>query len=470
MRIPVPMVGVHASGRSQASNNQITRNLYVERTGEGAKARATLLPTPGLTFLSSAGTGPCRSNGIVFNGAAYFISGADLIKIDNNLNFTTVDQLNTNNGWVKMAANPSHIIIVDGTNGYTFDGTTLTVIADADFPTCNHVTFLDSYFIVEDRDNVGRFYISNSNDGTAWDTLDFATAESNPDDMYVPLALNDRLWLFGENTSRPYYNSGNVDFPFDPIRNSQLEWGVQAENSVIKAGNEVFWLARNELGANQIFQGGGQGPKVISNPDIAHELQQMSTTSDCVAHTYMQDDHPFVVFNFPTGDKTFVYDVKEQAWHTRKSKNIGRHRAQGHVFFQGKNIVGDYLNSNFYYYDLSNYTDNEATVERTRYTQFVHKDRQNVAITDFEIEFEPGVGLTSGQGSDPMAMLSVSKDGGKTWSNELWRSIGKKGKYTWRTRWQKLGVGREWQFKISVTDPVFINIIGAYANVEVYDG
>lgn len=466
-RVAIPFIGDHSTGRSSAVNSQLLKNMYIERQDQTAKSPAVLYPTPGLTFLFSSGTGPCRSNGLIFKEKAYFISGADLVEFDGDLNQSTKGQLNTNNGWVSMTANPDEIFIADGTNGYTFDGTTLTVVSDADYPdTASHVAFMDSYFVVPDPNNVGRFYRSNSNDGTTWATLDFATAESSPDDMLVPYTLNTQLLMFGEHTTEPYYNSGNADFNLDPIRGARFEWGVQAKNSIIKADNAVYWLARNEQGANIFMRYASNGPQVISNNDINYELDQLSQTSDGIALSYQQLGHTFIEWTFTAGDKTFVYDATENAWHVRESKGLGRHRILGHVHFQDKHIVGDYLSSKFYTLDLDSYTDNGDRIERTRYAQFTHKDRNEVFIHELEIEFEHGVGLTTGQGSDPQAMLQVSKDGGKTWSNEIWRSIGKKGEYAGRARWHQLGRARQWLFKISVTDPVFVTIIGAYAKIS----
>jgi Neuraminidase (sialidase) len=82
---------------------------------------------------------------------------------------------------------------------------------------------------------------------------------------------------------------------------------------------------------------------------------------------------------------------------------------------------------------------------------------------------EVGVGLTSGQGSDPQLMLKYSKDGGKTWSNEKWRSIGGKGEYSKTIRFDNFGTYRQIMFKAEISDPVKVSFISAYADIEVDD-
>jgi hypothetical protein len=75
---------------------------------------------------------------------------------------------------------------------------------------------------------------------------------------------------------------------------------------------------------------------------------------------------------------------------------------------------------------------------------------------------EAGVGKTTGQGSDPIIMLQVSKDGGHTWGNEIWVPFGKIGEYRRRAVWRRLGRSRDWVFKFRVTDPVKTVFVAAW--------
>jgi len=61
-------------------------------------------------------------------------------------------------------------------------------------------------------------------------------------------------------------------------------------------------------------------------------------------------------------------------------------------------------------------------------------------------------------------MLRWSDDGGHTWSNEHWVSIGKIGQYGFRAIWRRLGMTqklRDRVYEVSGTDPVKIDIVGA---------
>ena len=467
MRLPVPFAGGSTPAQSVVIDNQEAINWYPSKEDPGAKAPVTMKPTPGLKYLFDAGLGPARSNGIEFMEKLYFISNNKLVEINADMTAgTEVGTLNTSEGRCSMAASPTELLIVDGTDGYLWDGTTFSVISDPDFPAATHVTWLDFYFIANDA-GTGQFYISNLNDGSAWDALDFATAESSPDDLLAVYATLNELWLFGEKTTEVYYNSGNVDFPFEQIPHGVMNIGIQAPHSIAEnEAGELTWLSASRQGGYDVVAAKLGGFRVLNDAANGWYLSDISTSSDAYAWIYTQAAHTFYVLTLPTEDATMVYDYREQFWHRRRAYGKGRHRAAGHAFFNGKHIVGDYLLSSFYELDLETYDDNGAVIERIRRGQIVHKDRLNLFLSRMEIEFEPGVGLVSGQGSDPQAMLRYTRNG-KIWSSELWRSIGKIGEYDARCVWGPLGDGRQFQFEIKITDPVKPILVGAYIDLEV---
>jgi hypothetical protein len=61
----------------------------------------------------------------------------------------------------------------------------------------------------------------------------------------------------------------------------------------------------------------------------------------------------------------------------------------------------------------------------------------------------------------PQVMLRWSNDGGFTWSNEHWASIGRAGQTKNRAMWRQLGQARDRVWEVVITDPVQRDIIGA---------
>jgi hypothetical protein len=78
-------------------------------------------------------------------------------------------------------------------------------------------------------------------------------------------------------------------------------------------------------------------------------------------------------------------------------------------------------------------------------------------------------GLLIADPLDPQVMLRWSDDGGHTWSNEHWRSMGKSGEWGYRVFWRRLGMTeklRDRVYEVSGTDPIKLAIMGAELEVS----
>ena len=58
-------------------------------------------------------------------------------------------------------------------------------------------------------------------------------------------------------------------------------------------------------------------------------------------------------------------------------------------------------------------------------------------------------------------MLRWSNDGGSTWSNEHWTSIGRIGAYQNRAIWRRLGWSRDRIFEVAISDPIKAVVVSA---------
>jgi len=152
-------------------------------------------------------------------------------------------------------------------------------------------------------------------------------------------------------------------------------------------------------------------------------------------------------------------------WHKwLYTNNLGQYeRCRGNcaAVFQGNVLVGDYSNGKIYKLERNIYTDDGQNVKRLRRAPHLTVDLQRQYFEELQLQFQPGVGLSTGQGEDPQAMLRWSSDGGSTWSSEHWTTIGKIGKYTNRAIWRRLGTARDRIFEVSVSDPVKAVIVSA---------
>jgi hypothetical protein len=128
--------------------------------------------------------------------------------------------------------------------------------------------------------------------------------------------------------------------------------------------------------------------------------------------------------------------------------------------------VGDYQTGQLYTLDLDEATEDGVPIRREAVSSVLGQLGQRLNMARVEIVMETGVGKTTGQGMNPTAMLQFSDDGGRTWSNEKWASLGAIGGYRKRARWYRLGQFRERYLRLTITDPVQVAIIGATAELD----
>ena len=452
-----------------AADNRMI-NLFPEVVPEGGKEPAFLQRAPGLRLLATLGSGPVRGLW-TFGGYGYAVSGDKLYKID-SFWAATVKGTVTGSGPVSMVDNGTQLFIAAGANGFIYNANTdvFAQITDPDFPGATTVGFIDGYFVFNEP-NSQKFWVTQLLDGTSVDPLDFASAEGSPDDLVSLIVDHREVWLFGQTSVEVWYNAGLPDFPLARIQGAFNEIGCAAPFSVAKLDNGVFWLGADARGRGIVYRSKGYNGERISTHAVEWQIQQYPDISDATAYTYQQDGHSFYVLNFPTADITWVYDVATQAWHQRAgwlNNDFTRHRGNNQMAFNDEIVVGDYLTGEIYAYDLSVYSEAGAIQKWLRSWRALPTGTNTLRRTtqhSLQLDCETGVGLDGvGQGVDPQVMLRWSDDGGHTWSNEHWKSMGRIGQTGRRVLWRRLGMTtklRDRVYEISGTDPVSITIMGA---------
>lgn len=464
--IEFPFIGGAYAGRSLNLNAQVCQNLYPVADKEGGKSVLSLMGVPGSKLFCTSGIAGAVRGYIEWGDYLYKVVGATLYKVDSAGTPTNVGTLGTSTGIVYMAAGTTHLMIVDGTDGYykTAAATSLTTITDVDFPANpTSVTYQDGYFIVTNNGS-DSIWISGPEDASSWDGLDFASAEDTPDEALLVKSHNRELWIPGEDTTEIFYNSGSADFPFSRVSGGVLKIGCGAPGSFVSMLEGAMWLDNHF----RVILCKGYTPEQVSTPAIEYAFQGYATKSDAIAFAYRQEGHTFYQITFPTESRTWVYDLTTGLWHTRVSgTGTGRHRANAFCYAFGKNLVGDWQNGNTYELDLATYTDvGGAYIVAKRACQAIHKGKQRIFHHALELDMETGVGLVTGHGSDPQVCLEWSDDGGHTWSNEHWVTMGAIGAYTTRARWSKMGSSRQRVYRVTIDDPVKRVIIGAYLDAS----
>lgn len=469
MKIQIVGSSYEMEDRSFAS--QRTINMYpIMAEVQGTKEVTALAPCPGLELFATAGGGPIRNSFTTADGRAFVVSGWELYEIETDGTATLQGTLLTGTGEVSIEQNPTQLMIVDGLYGYIFTLATDTFaqITDGDFPVPIYLGYQDGYFIVVKKDSQ-QFFISALNDGTSWDALDFTSVESNPDDLVACVSDNANLWLFGDQTTEVYQNTGSAAFPFERIPGAIMETGCAAPHTVRQMDNTIFWLGTDSQGQGIVWKAQGYDAVRVSTQAIEKIIEEATDFTDSYAWVYHQRGHVFYCLQIKDLETTLVYDAATQQWHERSWKDPATnteqlHLGQSHFFFQRENMVGSRIDGKIYKMSLDYYDDAGDEMHRTRISPHYQEENRLITHSQLELDCAVGQGLTAGQGSDPKISLFVSDDGGHNYGNRLDRSLGKLGEYHTRVKWNKLGRSRDRVYKIVVTDPVFFQLNGAYLN------
>ena len=347
---------------------------------------------------------------------------------------------------------------------------TILPASDGAFVGGSTVEVVDNYFIYSKPDS--QLWGATDILSIISNPLSYGTKDGSPDDLVTIIVDRREVYLLGEMSSEVWIDVGAFPFPFQRIPGTSTQQGIAARFSAARVGNSFAYVSKNNRGEATVVRMNGYIPERISTHAVENTLVGQNV-SDALAWTYQLNGHEVYVVTFPSiGDNglTWAFDNTTGLWHkwlyTNNQGLYERHRGNCCSFFNQEVLVGDYENGKLYKVSLSDYTDDGQLIRRLRRCPHITTDLQRQYFHELQIQFEPGVGLSVGQGNNPQAMLRWSNDGGFTWSNENWVTIGAQGQYYNRAMWRRLGWARDRIFEVVVTDPIKAVIVSANLKAE----
>ncbi len=473
-------VGQAYEAASLTQDNQQLINWYPEvdptkadnpntADNEAERGVIALYPTPGLVTRVELASGAVRGMWTVTGGATCLIVSKDrLYSVTQGYTATAVGTLLTTDGPVYIRDNGVAAYITDGTfrYSYVFSTNTFSQVTDGPFSGGGMCDQLDNYFIYNDPQT------------NQWGCTDVGDVVSNPlnlgsvigssGNLVALIADHRQVLLIGEYYAERWIDVGTFPFPFAVVPGSSMQHGIAASGSIARLGEGVAFLARDTRGQATVVAWGATitQPQRISTFAIENAIQKYAVTSDAIAYSYAQAGHEFYVLTFPTEDVTWVYDLATQMWHRRAWRDpetgvYHRHRSNCVAVFGDDIIVGDYANGKVYALSQETYTDDGDPLPCLRRCRHLTDDLNRQFHHSLQIQFQPGVGLQDGQGSDPEAILRWSNDGGFTFGNDHRLKIGRAGRYKHRAIKRRLGYARDRVYEVVVTDPVYRVVVSA---------
>lgn len=471
MRYP-SFIGPSYESQSKIAASDRLVNWYLEKMEvPGQKAEYVAYPAPGFQAFATPGT-PGRGRGIyMVNGRVFAVVGSKLYEV--YIDGTIAERgtgLNDLDGspvtWCSNGDGGGQIGITACSKFYVYDLDANTLSFVLDGPT--HCGLIDGFALVVDPQTSSLKW-SALEDFATFDPLDVAQRNDAPDRWGALVIAHKEAWLFGSETTSVYYNQGGAS-PFAPNPSIFIGQGTAAPAAVAVLDGSPIWLGQNQSGGAVVYMANGYTPIRVSTHALEYAFSTYDTITDAQAWTYQDQGHSFFVLTFPTAAKTWVYDATAGAWHERGSWDGADYAGlsvHGHVFAWGRHLTVDRSTGTVYRMgvDLTSDVDG-AVLRRMRRAPHLFNENKQVFFDRLEVHLETGLGLSSGQGSDPQAMLRWSNDGGQTWGSERWVSAGIEGAYSARVKWHKLGMARDRVFELVVSDPIPWRLVDAFLDLR----
>lgn len=429
-----------------------------------------------------------------------------------------------------LAALSSNVILTSGTTLNYQIGTPVTVSSStvAEIPNGNYfVVAVVSGTVIRVSSTLNGAPISSvaggagdvSNNGQ----LQQASITSHPGNIVGCRTLHRRVFLFSNFFIEVWENAGlGTNLPLRRNNSFLLEYGTPAVGSISVSFDRMFFLSQDRDGLGAVMEVAGTTAIPVSTRALDFQLAQYAgipTTpipgqgvADTRSILIKENGIIFYRLNFTIANHTFVYNVTQsnpesdetKFWHEEQVLNGNRHPAQTHIFINGLNYVGSYIEPIMYLLDSSLIDNDGDAIPRIRISKAIvppgynrmRIDRFQVdllqgsifEITENGIEYdlitesgsfiltEDGLDIITENSDDialntnPIVFLSISKDGGQSYGNQIIAPMGTIGERTFRTVWRKLGTiprGQAFVVKIQFYNTVPFIVLGAAWATEV---
>ena len=422
-------------------------NMYMEVQPQDAKGPVVINRIPGIGSLGTFSTSGFRG-AVVWNEKAYAIIGSTLYSVDVAGTATTIGTI-AGSARCSLAAGTQLGINNNAGTAYTYNGSTLSQISDADFPSNSRgAAMLDDYMLVFTSGS-NQFNASDKSDFTSWNALSFDNAEGSDDETIGIITGQSKIYVSGRRSTEIFWNAGLSPFPFQRVPNGVIDLGTISQHAQAIIDNTLCWPASD--GTVRILR--GLTPQRISTHEVEAAIAGYTDPDQAFAMSMTVGGHNWYVLTFPN-QATWVYDFNTGRWHERETLNQNRWNVDGYLRAYNK--------------DLAFYADKSGTIDegvfdewsteiRGRWTYpAVYGEGRRVFHRRFEIRCEVGIG--NADVAEPVLVLELSDDGGKTWTALPSRSLGKVGEYKKSVVWTRLGSSEDRVYRVSMSDPARLHI------------
>lgn len=343
--------------------------------------------------------------------------------------------------------------------------------------------------------------LSEQNNAFVWanDAASIGLIQTKPDNTVGIIRFpsgGDMIIVLGNAVTEPWYDSGAQLFPYQRNNQFNIDYGCVSASSIVAHENIAMWLGYNEKSAPCIMQSDGGMPKKITTDGIDHKLYELQKPEDCEAFIFRLNNHLIYHINFFTDNFSLFYDINTDKFFNASDQNnnyfhitgltlyknqyFGISKDTGHIYIVGDDIT--YFNTTDSADELKTYiiprirtcghikeldqnyniaNDVGVTIESGE-TDYEYDHVQTSDGIPYDIVSQTGDFMVSQAGDQivsqedvpgtetftdveilPTATLSVSRNGGATYSSLSVQTLRPIGRRVNRLMWWNLGIAND---------------------------
>lgn len=247
--------------------------------------------------------------------------------------------------------------------------------------------------------STGFVYVDESAAGQSANTGIISTKPDNVQAVIRMPSKGNMVIVLGKTVAEPWYDQGLQLFPY--VRSTAFSIDYGCLNPATIATNDVIavWLAQNEKSGPIIMFTTGGEPEKITTDGIDYLFSQMKNPSDSQGFLMRQDGHLQYIINFYTDNLSLMYDFNTKKFFNLTDENLNFFIANEVAFFNNQYYFLTNKNGNLYAFDTIYTTYNGAEIPRVRTCKSVRAPDQSYRIAN-DIGFTIESGETQYQQED----------------------------------------------------------------------
>lgn len=492
----------------------MSRNMFTGYNGSKDDQRRFMQSCPGIKFLMSLGdnaqidgmyvpsTGLAVANYVPSLFVAY---KGDVYKIDNDFSVAVIGHYNSGNTvqFAETSGERDILLFVDGIQIYGYElknGQPVSItlpkrITENVYVKPTHIAVVSGSIVINDTGSGYVYYtkpyplsqatrnifniidgvVQYKDDGITVDTREvdsgeycflddygvqmYFNAESSSDKVSAIYSVGSLLTLYGPS-SIEFWQRGDAESYQTWQRTSYTinkEQGLEAKYSLASVNQTQFCIGTGKANAKCILMIEGTKVSKISEEWLDRILNE-NDVSNVRAWTYSKNNHSFYIFT--VANETYCYDIMTGEWHIRSSRNYLNSKNKPYMplyaaWFNNKIITGCCENGNLYVLDDNYYkedfdAEHSLPLYRVRQTPVITADYKPFIL--YQLSLECNAGAIENYNKLSQCLLQMSNDGGYTWSNVIYASLGERGQYSTRLSWLNLGMTRQCVLKVAFSE------------------